>query len=79
MFSKDLILIDNAQQNTNGLGLIHESQSIYDSTAYTRPWFAWANSYFAEWVDLFLPPESTDYDVLITYSRSNPKVNLVQK
>ena len=35
-------------QNTNGLGLIHESISIYDSSAYTRSWFAWANSYFAE-------------------------------
>ena len=34
-------------QNTHGLGLIHESINIYDST-YTRPWFAWANSYFAE-------------------------------
>ncbi|KAF9535083.1 Six-hairpin glycosidase-like protein [Crepidotus variabilis] len=34
--------------NTNGLGLIHESQSIYDPNSYTRSWFAWANSYFAE-------------------------------
>ncbi|KAJ7451490.1 Six-hairpin glycosidase-like protein [Mycena galericulata] len=34
--------------NTAGLGLIHESQSIYSETSYTRPWFAWANSYFAE-------------------------------
>ncbi|KAF7328208.1 Glycoside hydrolase family 125 protein [Mycena venus] len=34
--------------NTAGLGLIHESQSIYDSTSYTQSWFAWANSYFAE-------------------------------
>ncbi|KAJ7240134.1 hypothetical protein B0H12DRAFT_1135150 [Mycena haematopus] len=35
-------------KNTAGLGLIHESQSIYSNTDYTRPWFAWANSYFAE-------------------------------
>ncbi|KAH7903691.1 Six-hairpin glycosidase-like protein [Hygrophoropsis aurantiaca] len=34
--------------NTAGLGLIHESIDIYDTTQYTRPWFAWANSYFAE-------------------------------
>ncbi|KAJ7731770.1 Six-hairpin glycosidase-like protein [Mycena metata] len=42
-----LYLIAN---NTAGLGLIHESQSIYSSTDYTRGWFAWANSYFAEMV-----------------------------
>jgi len=42
---KSLYLIAN---NTVGLGLIHESQSIYSWTDYTRPWFAWANSYFAE-------------------------------
>ncbi|KAI9067554.1 glycoside hydrolase family 125 protein [Trametes sanguinea] len=41
---QSLYLIAN---NTGGLGLIHESISIYDGT-YTRPWFAWANSYFAE-------------------------------
>lgn len=40
-----LYLIAN---NTNGLGLIHESIDIYNTTSYTRPWFAWANSYFAE-------------------------------
>ncbi|GLB33616.1 putative DUF1237 containing protein [Lyophyllum shimeji] len=44
---KSLYTIAN---NTNGLGLIHESQSIYKSTEYTRPWFAWANSYFAEMI-----------------------------
>ncbi|KAI0301771.1 Six-hairpin glycosidase-like protein [Multifurca ochricompacta] len=36
--------------NTANLGLIHESQSIYDYNDYTRPWFAWANSYFAEMI-----------------------------
>ncbi|KAJ7724819.1 hypothetical protein DFH07DRAFT_854556 [Mycena maculata] len=42
---QSLYLIAN---NTAGLGLIHESQSIYSEADYTRPWFAWANSYFAE-------------------------------
>ncbi|KAF5363531.1 hypothetical protein D9756_000561 [Leucocoprinus leucothites] len=42
-----LYLIAN---NTAGLGLIHESQSIYNETDYTRSWFAWANSFFAEMI-----------------------------
>ncbi|CCM01703.1 uncharacterized protein FIBRA_03767 [Fibroporia radiculosa] len=41
---ENLYMIAN---NTAGLGLIHESIDIYDGS-YTRPWFAWANSYFAE-------------------------------
>ncbi len=36
--------------STGGLGLVHESASIRNASVYTRPWFAWANSYFAEMV-----------------------------
>ncbi|KAJ4472289.1 Six-hairpin glycosidase-like protein [Lentinula aciculospora] len=44
---KSLYLIVN---NTDGLGLIHESVSIYNQSDFTRTWFAWANSYFAEMI-----------------------------
>ncbi|KAK5991941.1 Meiotically up-regulated gene protein [Cladobotryum mycophilum] len=37
-------------ENTSGLGLIHESIHIYDTQDFSRPWFAWANSYFAEMI-----------------------------
>lgn len=33
--------------STKGLGLIHESVNV-DTNAYSRPWFAWANSEFAK-------------------------------
>jgi len=46
-----LFALETIMNNTAGLGLIHESVSIYSPKfTYTRPWFAWANSYFAEMV-----------------------------
>ena len=32
---------------TAGLGLMHESINAWDDHDYSRPWFAWANAYFA--------------------------------
>ena len=31
-----------------GTGLMHESFNKNDATNFTRPWFAWSNSLFAE-------------------------------
>lgn len=42
-----LYLLGNS---TSGLGLIHESVNYRNGSDFTRPWFAWANSYFAEMV-----------------------------
>lgn len=42
--------LDVVLGSTSGLGLIHESVGIYDPGSFTRPWFAWANSFFAEMV-----------------------------
>ncbi len=33
-----------------GTGFIHESYSADDPPQFTRPWFAWANAMFGEWV-----------------------------
>lgn len=33
---------------TSGLGLMHESINVHDSTKFSRPWFSWCNSEFAK-------------------------------
>lgn len=38
----------DAVRDVSGLGLIHESVNVNNATAYTRPWFSWANSVFAQ-------------------------------
>lgn len=38
----------NLVRDSSLLGLIHESINVNDIKQYTRPWFAWANSVFAQ-------------------------------
>lgn len=38
----------NLVRNSSLLGLIHESIDVTNIKSYTRPWFAWANSVFAQ-------------------------------
>jgi meiotically up-regulated gene 157 (Mug157) protein len=42
-----------------GTGLMHEGFDSDDPTRFTRPWFAWANSLFAEFVEHCLDSEET--------------------
>ncbi len=39
---------------TAGTGLMHESFHVDDPATFTRPWFGWANSLFAEAVLRYL-------------------------
>jgi meiotically up-regulated gene 157 (Mug157) protein len=43
-------LVDTLLATTGGTGLMHESFDCNDATRFTRPWFGWANSLFAELV-----------------------------
>ncbi|KAJ3828531.1 Six-hairpin glycosidase-like protein [Lentinula raphanica] len=62
---QSLYLIVN---NTDGLGLIHESVSIYNQSDFTRTWFAWANSYFAEMLlDLAERKPGLIFDEAVSY------------
>ncbi|RAL14846.1 glycoside hydrolase family 125 protein [Aspergillus homomorphus CBS 101889] len=38
----------NLVRNSSLLGLVHESINVNNISTYTRPWFAWANSVFAQ-------------------------------
>lgn len=44
------MLIQMIVDNTGDTGYCHESFDVNDDTKYTRPWFCWANSLFAELV-----------------------------
>ncbi len=39
-------LLDQLLESSACTGLLHESVSVNDANGYTRPWFAWANSFF---------------------------------
>lgn len=41
-------LLDVLKHSTAGLGLMHESVDVSSFKSFTRPWFSWANSLFAE-------------------------------
>jgi meiotically up-regulated gene 157 (Mug157) protein len=38
----------NLVRDSSLLGLVHESINVTNIKSYTRPWFSWANSVFAE-------------------------------
>jgi meiotically up-regulated gene 157 (Mug157) protein len=41
-------LLSTLASTTAGTGLMHESFHVDDPSVFTRPWFGWANSLFAE-------------------------------
>jgi uncharacterized protein len=47
---EQLELLETLLNTDAGTGLMHESFHKDDPTKFTRPWFAWANSLFAEFV-----------------------------
>jgi len=44
----EIIECINLVRNSSLLGLVHESIDVNDVNKYTRSWFAWANSVFAQ-------------------------------
>lgn len=47
---EQMMVLDMLMRNDAGTGLMHESFHKDDASVFTRPWFAWANSLFAEFV-----------------------------
>lgn len=45
---KEIMTCINTVKNASSLGLINESVNVLRSSDYTRSWFAWANSVFAQ-------------------------------
>jgi meiotically up-regulated gene 157 (Mug157) protein len=48
--AEQLSLLETLMNTEAGTGLMHEGFHKNDPTKFTRPWFAWANSMFAEFV-----------------------------
>jgi hypothetical protein len=48
--SEKIMLLETLMRTDAGTGLMHEGFHKNDPTQFTRPWFAWANSLFAEFV-----------------------------
>jgi meiotically up-regulated gene 157 (Mug157) protein len=53
-----LDLLNSLMATDAGTGLMHEGFHKDDPTQFTRPWFAWANSMFAEFVISLLPSQA---------------------
>ena len=49
--SEIMSLADMLESMDAGTCLMHEGVHKYDPAQYTRPWFAWANSLFSEFVE----------------------------
>ncbi|MDE2385781.1 MAG: glycoside hydrolase family 125 protein [Alphaproteobacteria bacterium] len=53
---EQMALLETLLATDAGTGLMHESFHKDDPTTFTRPWFAWANSLFAEFVMALAQP-----------------------
>lgn len=55
-------------------GLIHESFWMDSTALYTRPWFAWANGFFAEFVIKIMTSQP---QLVLGERRLEPEIGLV--